>query len=243
MIGERRLDAARAHGVDQNAVRRESVGQRFDESVLRGIDYRRGNGVGLRHLAGLTDDDDEAASFFLAHVRHHRARQLPGAEHFGLEMREHFIAVDVFQPAGQMGAGIAHHDVDAAERLDDIVGERGDVSGRTEIGGEGLGGCERARGAVELGAVAAADGDPAAFGGEFPCNGKADAARAAGDQRDFIFQSEIHGRALSRRRNGGSRRQCSPNCRQRSPRNRIPGMQRDRPLPPACRCGRAGSTA
>ena len=42
--------------------RREIVGQRFDEGMLRGVDDGRGDAIGLRHLAGLADDDDEAAA-------------------------------------------------------------------------------------------------------------------------------------------------------------------------------------
>ena len=103
------------------------------------------------------------------------------------------VATPSMRP-GDVRAGIAHHDVDAAERLDGVVDQRGDVGRLADVGDEAfrLGGLQRRDRLVELAALAPADRDAAAFLGETLRDGEADAAGAAGDQRDFAGESEIH---------------------------------------------------
>src|SRR4029077_17479693 len=49
-IGERALDTARAHRIDENIARRKLVGQRFDETMLRTVDGRVCYRICLRDL-------------------------------------------------------------------------------------------------------------------------------------------------------------------------------------------------
>ena len=195
-VGQRRLDAARAHGVDQDVARRQFVRQRFDEGVLRRIDDGRGDGVGLRHLAGLPDDDDEAAAALPAHVRDDAAGELPGPDHLGVEMADEVVGRGLVEPAGEMRAGIAHHDVDAAEALDDILDQGRDVGRLAEIGHEafGLAGAHLRQRGVEPLALAAADRDPAALLAEPARDRETDPAGAAGDQRGLAGKAEVHRR-------------------------------------------------
>ncbi len=72
------------------------------------------------------------------HDRHDAARQFPWAEDLGLEVTLQRVACDFIDTARQMRAGIADHDIDAAEGLVDVVDERGDIAGLADIGDEAL---------------------------------------------------------------------------------------------------------
>ncbi len=193
-VGQRAPDAARAYGVDEDLVLREIVGQRFDEGVLRRIGDRGGDGVRLRHFSGLADDDDEAPTALPAHVRRNLTRQFPRADHFRLEMPEQYIGRDVVDTSGDVRAGIAHHDVDAAEGVDGILDQSRNISRLADIGDETFGLCrfEFCDRGIELGALASANRDPATLRAETLRNGEADPARAARDQRRLAGESEIH---------------------------------------------------
>ena len=135
-MGERAFDAARADRIHENTVRREIIGQRLHEGMLRGIDDGRSNAIRLRYLAGLADDNDEAAAAARFHHRHDPARQFPCAEHLGLEVALERVAGDLVEAARQMRARVADHDIDAAEGLVDVVDERGDIARLADIGDE-----------------------------------------------------------------------------------------------------------
>src|SRR4029079_17493475 len=87
-IGERALDTARAHRIDENIARRELVGQRFDESMLGSVDGRGRYRICLREVAMLGEDNDKTDNTTRAHDRCNVTRQLPGAKHFGLKMAQ-----------------------------------------------------------------------------------------------------------------------------------------------------------
>ena len=106
--------------------------------MLRGVDDGRGDAIRLRHLAGLADDHDEAATAARLHYRHDAARQFPCAEYLGLEVTLQRVACDFIEAARQMRAGIADHDIDAAERLVDVIDERGDIARLADVGDEAL---------------------------------------------------------------------------------------------------------
>src|SRR5688572_18541235 len=120
-VCERCLDAARAYRIDENAVRRELVRQRFHEGMLCGIDDVRGNRVCLRYLAGLADDDDETAAAALLHGRDGGAGQLPGAGYLCGEMKQQRVAVDVIKPARHVRPRIADDNIQPPERGGDLV--------------------------------------------------------------------------------------------------------------------------
>src|ERR1041385_333389 len=109
-------------------------------------------------------------------------------------MPQQRLGRDAVDAARDMRAGIAHHDIDAAERLDGIVDQRGDVGRLADVGNKALrlGGFERRDRLVELLALAPANRDAAAFRRETLRDGETDAAGAAGDQRDLTGESEIH---------------------------------------------------
>ena len=44
-------------------------------------------------------------------------------------MPREVVAADLVEAAGQVRAGVAHHDVDPAEGFDGIVDQRGDLAG------------------------------------------------------------------------------------------------------------------
>jgi hypothetical protein len=109
-------------------------------------------------------------------------------------MPQQCLGRNAVDAARDMRAGIAHHDIDAAERRDGVLDQRGDVGRLADIGNEAsrVGGFQRRHCVVELAALAAADRDAAAFLGETLRDREADAAGAAGDQRNFAGESEIH---------------------------------------------------
>jgi hypothetical protein len=100
------------------------------------------------------------------------------------------------EPAGEMRAGIAHHDIDAAEALDDIPDQRRDVGRLAEIGHEdaALAGAQLRERGIEPLALAAADRDPAALLAEPARDRETDPAGAAGDQRGLAGKAEVHRR-------------------------------------------------
>ncbi len=120
-FGERTDDPARADRVDQNPERRQLVRQRFDESVLCRVHDSRGDGIGLRHLASLADNHDEAASSFFLHQRCHAACEVPGPGDFGTEMPAQLVTRDFVHATRQVRTGVAHHNIDASEALDDVL--------------------------------------------------------------------------------------------------------------------------
>ena len=124
--------------------------------------------------------------------------------------RSSVVGGDLLDAAGEMGAGIAHHDIDAAESRDDVADQGGDVVRLADIGHESLRLAEiqRRKRGVELAAFAAANRDVAAFLAQALRDGKADPAGAAGDQRRLAGKSELHGAILNRRHSGDSRRRC-----------------------------------
>src|ERR1041384_2974073 len=86
------LDAARANRVDQYPVLREFVRERLHKGVLSRVDHGRGDCVRLRHFSGLADDDDKAAAATMTHLLRNRPRQLPWANHLGLEVTQQAVA-------------------------------------------------------------------------------------------------------------------------------------------------------
>src|SRR5689334_9393517 len=93
-----------------------------------------------------------------------------------------------------MRAGIAHHNVDAAERFHGILNEAGDVSRGADVRNESmrldrLELCERG---IEFRPLAAADRDAAAFIAEPARDREPDAAGAAGNEGHLSGKSEIH---------------------------------------------------
>ena len=64
--------------------------------------------------------------------------QAPTDRHLGLEMPQQGLGRDIVDAAGDMRAGIAHHDIDAAEAFDGVVDQRGDIGRLADIGDEAL---------------------------------------------------------------------------------------------------------
>src|SRR3974390_303557 len=104
--------------------------------MLRGVDHRRSNAVGLRDLSGLSDDEDKAPAAARFHHRRNCARQLPGAKHFGLKMTQERFARNLVDAAGQMRAGIAYNDIDPTKGLRDVAYESCDIVCLADIGDE-----------------------------------------------------------------------------------------------------------
>src|SRR5262245_36651173 len=165
-FGERAPDAAWTDRIDEDAVRREIIGQRFHESMLGGVDHCRSDGIGLRHFSGLTDDDDKSATPALPHHWHHAAGQLPGTQHLGPEMTLQRFTRDFIETAGQVCPCIAHDNVDATEGSSDIIDQRCHVRWLADIGNEALdlGRIDCRCCTVELFFVATANRDMTTFG-------------------------------------------------------------------------------
>src|SRR6187455_1324743 len=163
--------------------------------MLRGVDHGGRDLIALRYLSGLPDDQDESAAAARAHVRRGSARQLPRADHLGLEMAQQAIAGYVVDAAGDMGAGIAHNNVDPVEGFHGFRNESRDIVRNADVCEEPL--CvdrlQLRERAIKLASIAPADRDAAAFVAEPPRNGEPDAAGAAGDQCCFSGDSKIHG--------------------------------------------------
>src|SRR3954469_17137324 len=162
--------------------------------MLRRVDDRGGQGVALRHLSGLANNDDETAAALPAHVRRDRTREFPRADHLGLEMPQQDIRRDIVDASRDVRSGIADDDVEAAEGLHGVLDQRRNVSRYADIRHEALRcrGLQRCDRLVEFAAFAAAYRDAATFFSETLRDGEADPARAAGDQRYLAGQSEVH---------------------------------------------------
>src|SRR5262245_45241008 len=193
-FGERAPDAAWTDRIDEDAVRREIVGQRFHESMLGGVDHCRSDGIGLRHFPGLTDDDNESTTPALPHLWHHAAGQLPGTQPLGPEMTLQRFTRDFIETAAQVRPCIAHDNVDAAEGLTDVIDQCRCVRWLADIGDKAFdpGRTNGRYGTVKLSFVAAANADMTTFGRQRPGDREPDATAATGDQRNFAGQSEMH---------------------------------------------------
>jgi hypothetical protein len=95
--------------------------------MLRRVDDGRRDGVCLWNLAGLTDNHNEAPATTRLHQGYDLPCQLPNAKNFSLEMPQQGLAGHLIDAAGQMRAGIAHHNIDAAESLSDTADQGGNV--------------------------------------------------------------------------------------------------------------------
>jgi hypothetical protein len=190
-------DRSRHDGIDQNAVLGELVGERDRQILHGGVVNSGGDGAELRRPSGAAGDVDDAPPLTFAHRRHrmadasHRAAQLvvEGAVPVLLGHGEETALRDV--------GGVVDQDVEAAKLGEGFHKKIFDCGGVVQIGGNaqnpavrlGLERCHRvgvARG------VKACDHHMRAFLEQLCRDRVADAAIAAGDDRDAVSESEVH---------------------------------------------------
>src|SRR3954451_11923142 len=104
--------------------------------MLRRVYDRGRNCVRLRHLTGLTDDDNETSATLPSHVRCNPSGELPWTYHLGLEMPQYVINRNVIDRACDVSAGIAADNVDVTEVVDDVIDQRGDIGRAADVGDE-----------------------------------------------------------------------------------------------------------
>src|SRR5690606_35041146 len=189
-------DEADAHGVDEDAVRRELLRQGLGHRLARGAAHRGRHAAGGRRLGADVRHVDDAPAATLAHERDHEPYQADRGEQLEVEIGLPGLVRDRFELAGGGGARVVDEDVDAAEGMDRRTDQAGQVLGLRYVGDDGQDLAARVADvdgeAVEGFLAARADRDARAFGGE-PLGGGAPYALAgARDDRDPSGKSEFH---------------------------------------------------
>ena len=160
--------------------------------MLRGIADGRRDPVGLRHFAGLTDDNNKAPAPLATHMRHDAFGQFACAHYFGLQVSQQSTCLDFFKSAGEMSPGVADNDIDSSKNGDHIINQYFDLDRITNIGDETSRTINLRYRTIKPGLLASSKGKFAALDGKAPGNGKTDSARPSGHQRDFVFQTKFH---------------------------------------------------
>ncbi len=189
------MDADGGNAVGRKLVG-EVLGERGDGDVAHGAD----DGAG--RARGEPADVDDAARLLLDHVGRHLARHAQVAQHLDVHVGPEVLVGDLAEHGG-LGLpadlrGAVDENIDAAEG-------GGHLGNRLLHGGvlAGVGGnlqhldaalaLDLGRGRRERRLVARNERHVDAFPGELPGDRLADAAVAAGDDRCFAFELEIHG--------------------------------------------------
>ncbi len=198
-----RLDDARMNRVDRDAERAELVGQRLGQVHDRHVAHA---GQLLAAAARQAADIDDPAEAVAPHVGRGRLRATQVADHLDIDVLEQPLRVGVFQLRPHEAArmrGAVQQDVEPAEALDARGHRRFDGChvGRVHRDGQDRSGRVAQRrerranlggGRFEVFHASRGDGDVDAFAGQLKRDRLADAHAAAGDERGFSVELQIH---------------------------------------------------
>ena len=200
------LDQAGCDRVDSHAVGSQFQGIGLRHHDERGLGHAVEQAVELWTETGNGRNIDDGAGAALAHAGGHGLNETEGAFQVDLD---HLVELGLIHLEsrflGDIGGRIVDQDIDPAELAMGGVDELADVGGAPDVACQGIdpAGAIRDFGGDLLKGLelAAADDDRGAFAGERFRDGSSDAAAGAGDDGDFVCESEGgHLMAASRRR-------------------------------------------